>query len=257
MENKHNQNLIVLTEDFTKNGILYPIGTNAEIIGIWSGKKEDKMEMAIRINDVIIEEIEQIRYRKLYPESYKDIVGWFDFQDIYDLAVNNGKDGDRFLEVGCFMGKSTAYLMQKIKESGKDINVSVVDMFTPECSHHNDLIKANKDKGENLYKIFKENMRSLGLIPHRTLKGKSQEGYVINSFIDDEFSMIFIDAAHDYESVKADLNNFYPKLKSGGIFAGHDYGEKSCGVGRAVDEFVKENNLKLDVITASWILTKP
>ena len=84
MENKHNQNLIVLTEDFTKNGILYPIGTNAEIIGIWSGKKEDKMEMAIRINDVIIEEIEQIRYRKLYPESYKDIVGWFDFQDIYD-----------------------------------------------------------------------------------------------------------------------------------------------------------------------------
>ena len=69
--------------------------------------------------------------------------------------------------------------------------------------------------------------------------------------------MIFIDAAHDYESVKADLNNFYPKLKSSGIFAGHDYGEKSCGVGRAVDEFVKENNLKLDVITASWILTKP
>jgi len=185
-------------------------------------------------------------------KRYTDIVGWFDFQDIYDLAVKNGKDGDKFLEVGCFMGKSTAYLLQKIKESRKDISVSVIDIFEAECDHHADLI--NEHKGGTLLDIFKSNMYDLGLSAS-VLIGRSDEVY--NKLHDNTFSMIFIDAAHDYKSVKSDLNNFYPKLKSGGVFAGHDYGEKSCGVGQAVDEFVKSNSLKLDVMTASWILIKP
>lgn len=185
-------------------------------------------------------------------KSYTDIIGWFDFQDIYDMAVEKSINGDFFLEVGCFMGKSTAYLLQKIKESGKDIQVAVIDIFEAECDHHNDLIKEN-DNG-TLLQIFNKNMKDLDFYPI-IIQGKSAVKY--KEFVDNSFSMIFIDAAHDYESVKADLNNFYPKLKSGGIFAGHDYGEKSCGVGQAVDEFVKENNLKLDVMTASWILIKP
>ncbi len=185
-------------------------------------------------------------------KSYKDIIGWFDFQDIYDLAIKKANNGDLFLEVGCFMGKSAAYLLQKIKESDKRIRVWVIDIFEAECGHHNDLIKENG--GGTLLEIFKKNMAQLGFKPN-TMIGKSNEQY--KNISDESFSMIFIDAAHDYESVKADLNNFYPKLKSGGIFAGHDYGEKSCGVGQAVDEFVKENNLKLEIMTASWILIKP
>ena len=102
--------------------------------------------------------------------------------------------------------------------------------------------------------IFEKNMAQLWFKPN-TVIGKSDDQY--KNFNDESFSMIFIDAAHDYESVKADLNNFYPKLKSGGIFAGHDYGEATAGVGKAVDEFVKEKNLKLDVMTASWVLIKP
>jgi len=185
-------------------------------------------------------------------KNYTDIVGWFDFQDIYDMALEKAIDGEQFLEVGCFMGKSTAYLLQKIEESGKKITVTVIDIFEAECDHHNDLIK-EVGRGD-LFEIFNKNMQDLRLSPI-LIKGKSQEVYKLLD--DNTFSMIFIDAAHDYESVKADLNNFYPKLRSGGIFAGHDYGEKSCGVGQAVDEFVKDNNLKLDVMTASWIIIKP
>lgn len=40
------------------------------------------------------------------------------------------------------------------------------------------------------------------------------------------FDCIYIDAAHDYASVKADLEAWWPVVKSGGILAGHDFETK-------------------------------
>ena len=54
---------------------------------------------------------------------------------------------------------------------------------------------------------------------------------------------VFIDAEHTYESVKWDLELWYPKVRPGGLIAGHDYlAEEGLPwhreVKRAVDEFV-------------------
>ncbi len=159
------------------------------------------------------------------------IEGWFDFENIYDLAVDTF-DNCAFLEVGTYKGKSVAYLMSKIRDRKKNITVCVVDIFKPEYE-----------------KEFLNNMKELGFSPH-IFKGKSSE--VSHQFKDGQFAMIYIDAAHDYESVKSDLNNYYPKLKDGGIFAGHDYFEP-CGVKQAVDEFAINNNLKLEIRGSSWL----
>ncbi len=53
---------------------------------------------------------------------------------------------------------------------------------------------------------------------------------------------IYIDGAHDYRSVRADLHAWYPKLTDRGILAGHDFDDKPhhAGVGRAVAEFADE-----------------
>ena len=37
------------------------------------------------------------------------------------------------------------------------------------------------------------------------------------------FDFVYIDARHDYKGVLQDLTDWWPKLKPGGIFAGHDY----------------------------------
>lgn len=70
-------------------------------------------------------------------------------------------------------------------------------------------------------------------------------------FEDEYFDFIYLDADHSYEGVKKDLEAWWPKVKYGGILAGHDYmkdyidkeGQK-YGVYRAVNEFVKDKKLE-------------
>ena len=61
---------------------------------------------------------------------------------------------------------------------------------------------------------------------------------------DGYFDLVYIDADHQYEGVKADLITWEPKVKAGGIFAGHDYLERNgrgrrsrCEVKSAVDDY--------------------
>lgn len=45
---------------------------------------------------------------------------------------------------------------------------------------------------------------------------------------------VFIDAAHDYENVKADIRRWWPKIREGGCLVGHDANHKWPGVERAI-----------------------
>jgi hypothetical protein len=57
-----------------------------------------------------------------------------------------------------------------------------------------------------------------------------------------------LDACHTYEAVLADLNAYLPKLKKGGIMAGHDFLAKDYGVEKAVYEFCKQKNYEVNTI---------
>lgn len=54
---------------------------------------------------------------------------------------------------------------------------------------------------------------------------------------DNSVGLVYLDAGHDYESVKSDLINYFPKLVEGGIMAGHDFINPAYGVKLAVEEF--------------------
>jgi len=58
--------------------------------------------------------------------------------------------------------------------------------------------------------------------PHiHFLKMKSTEA--ADTFKDESLDWVYIDARHDYESVLEDMNAWWPKVKQGGLFSGHDY----------------------------------
>lgn len=56
---------------------------------------------------------------------------------------------------------------------------------------------------------------------------------------------VYVDAAHDYTSVRDDLVAWYPRLAPGGFIGGHDYNTPWFGVTRAVDEFRSSHGLNI------------
>lgn len=76
---------------------------------------------------------------------------------------------------------------------------------------------------------------------------------------DDSIDILYVDGSHEYDEVKQDLLDYYPKVKHGGVIGGHDYNPKGFpGVVQAVDEFCEEFGLTIDYkfIDTSWIIKK-
>lgn len=68
----------------------------------------------------------------------------------------------------------------------------------------------------------------------------------VKDFDDDTFDLVYVDACHLYADVKQDMTDWLPKVKIGGILAGHDYAGQ---VKQAVDEFCAERGTELDYQT--------
>lgn len=92
----------------------------------------------------------------------------------------------------------------------------------------------------NLCKIYSNEIENNQIIIKKAFSYEA-----VTTFPDYFFDFIYIDACHLYDCVKADLNNYLPKLKKDGLMCGHDYLETpSFGVIKAVDEFIINNNFK-------------
>ncbi len=67
--------------------------------------------------------------------------------------------------------------------------------------------------------------------------------------VPDELDLVFIDANHGYDECKRDIKTWLPKVRKGGIIAGHDYLEHTdYGVMKAVLELLEVFTLEDDVL---------
>lgn len=64
--------------------------------------------------------------------------------------------------------------------------------------------------------------------------------------VNGDFDFVFLDADHAYESVRDDLVAWWPHVRTGGLFCGHDYLKDDIpGVTRAVDEWALESGAQV------------
>jgi hypothetical protein len=159
---------------------------------------------------------------------YHEIPGWFDFQDVYREAVRRTPDGGTLVEVGCWKGKSLCFLLVEARDSGKWLNVLGVDHFRGSVGEPA-LLEEAADK--DLEGQCRRNCDRAGH-PYGLLRMASEEA--AGWYADGGIDFVFLDGSHDYDSVRADIEAWLPKVKPGGVLAGHD--RALPGVARAVAE---------------------
>jgi hypothetical protein len=180
--------------------------------------------------------------------TYHQIHGWFDFETVYQDAVDRApQHGATFVELGAWLGKSTVAMAKMIQVSKKQITFYTVDTWDGRGIKGLDLNNLKKheprvaDKLANeqsLLPIFQENLRRCKVRRFvKTLCSTTQEAST--HFDDHSLAFVFIDASHDLASVRQDILTWIKKVKPKGTLAGHDYGHpKYPGVKQAVDELL-------------------
>lgn len=165
------------------------------------------------------------------PLKHIEIGGedWFNFSEVYRHLVRKCDPAGKIVEVGSWKGRSTAFLLVEAWNKSPKIEIYAVDTWLGSQEH----IDVDSVKNGTLYDEFMANVKPVSrqLVP---LRMTSIQGS--NFFPDQSLDSVFIDAAHDYESVRADIAAWLPKVKKGGIIAGHDYMCGWPGVDRAVAE---------------------
>ena len=178
---------------------------------------------------------------------YNSIHGWTDehIKFLYTKAVNENSDGAHFVEIGSWKGMSAAYMCVEIINSGKKIKFDCVDPWTgtSEAEHGFDQDYQNK----TLFETFNNNLKSVQAY-YNAVRMPSVDAAKL--YEDESLDFVFIDGAHDYDNVKADILAWLPKVKSGKILCGHDW----CwgGVRPAVEEILGRENEEIQLTNGQW-----
>jgi predicted O-methyltransferase YrrM len=134
------------------------------------------------------------------------IPGYFTFPAYYQWVANQARAPWHGVEVGVYTGQSAAYLSVALN-GGEYTNLIQLDLVDLELTKHGAL--------KNLAPITSTGI--IGVV-HELDSVEASKLYA-----DESLDFVFIDADHSYEAVKRDIAAWLPKVKSGGIIAGHDY----------------------------------
>ena len=178
---------------------------------------------------------------------YINFDGWFHAVSLYKKMVEAAPDeGAHFVEVGSWQGQSTAYMAVEIANSGKAIRFDAVDHFNGDAE-----TAAFMPRRRPLLEIFIDNLHRHALFEYvRPIVAESTRAALL--YDDCSLDFVYLDASHDYESVKADIMAWWPKIKVGGILAGDDFSEYHKGLRRAVKEF----GVEYAIDGVNWIVRK-
>lgn len=167
---------------------------------------------------------------------YQNIFGYFTWPDFYSYLAKvavyepDAYDPDacwlrpswKGVEVGVFRGQSAAYLGVELINQKAETHfcLDLVDLFPDEPV---------AEVARRLQPIAEV----LGVIR------QEDSAQAARHYQDESLDFVFIDADHSYQAVKRDIGAWLPKVKPGGIIAGHDYTPDPFigdGVIRAVNE---------------------
>ncbi len=168
----------------------------------------------------------------LVPKSQR-IHGWMNYEDIYRRAVASIPENGQIVEVGVWQGRSLCFLAEVALAIGKRCQIYGVDPFRNFVAVDRGYPRELREtvRNHSWLHLAAANLHEQGVLDYvNLLQLRSLQAARI--FERESLDFVWIDGAHDYETVRADIAAWWPLIKRGGILAGHDYNKSQ--VRRAV-----------------------
>jgi predicted O-methyltransferase YrrM len=186
------------------------------------------------------------------------------------------KKPKHFLEVGVFCGVTSRNICELLRNMhGDDFSYTGFDLFGDKIDqelneaepeyvksqkfsnpfkhvYYNFLLKENLNSIKSVEKFLKKFKKNINLVKGDTNKTLKQTNLK-------KIDFAFIDGGHSYETTFSDLSTLYSSMKNKSkTIICDDYADASyiTEVKKAVDDFVKKNNLNLKIIKGKFALIK-
>lgn len=172
---------------------------------------------------------------------------WFGYMDFYKRQVEAHPAWLLFVELGAWKGHSTSYLARLVKDRA-GAEVVAVDLWEATTDP---AIVGHAAAGDLPYlrEIFHANLELAGVLDWvRAVDSETADA--AGPFDDRSVDFVFVDARHDYESVLADVVAWSPKIRPGGVMAGHDASLGS--VQKAIHDHFGADRIQRDVMQDVW-----
>jgi predicted O-methyltransferase YrrM len=178
--------------------------------------------------EIRMTEHEAARWRPWIEGWSEDILPW------YDAVARALPQNAVVVELGTARGRSALFLAERLTllERG-DVQIWCVDTW--EGAELGKMLRTLVQYPEVLQATNSSGLEDVDVVSKlRLVRCESTRASWL--FADGAVDVVFVDADHSYDGVRADVATWLPKLKPGGLLAGHDYSPDWPGCMQAVDE---------------------
>ena len=185
-------------------------------------------------------------------KRFRHIEGWLNDHEgylLYRLARDGEGDG-AIVEIGSWMGLSTAWLAAGSKEAGRE-HVHAIDVFDGGAMMKDTEVIRNEG---TTYNRFAENLEGLALFDH-VEPIIADSGDAARRWTKGAIRLLFIDGDHRYHAVKADFDLWSPHVAAGGFVVLDDATEQYPGVLQLIGEVLAESSSWQQVLSTGKTAT--
>lgn len=147
-------------------------------------------------------------------------------------------------KVGAEIGVAGGHFSEKLCRTIPNLKMFCID---PWGTYDQNRRGGGQSQHDRNYELTKEKLKNYDATLIRKFSMDA-----IKDIEDESLDFVYIDGNHDFKFVLEDIIEWSKKVKPGGIVSGHDYYHfHNSGVIEAVDLYVKQNNLDLQITEGS------
>lgn len=162
--------------------------------------------------------------------------------------------------VGVEVGSGFGGFAERILEQWPG-TLYMIDPWTRQPDH---VYREATNRQVNLDKWYEQAVAAVSRFENRARILRTFSDLAAPQFEDESLDFVYIDGNHSFEAVTLDLALWFPKVRRGGIFSGHDYYDSEergnyCYVKSALDTWSRDNNqtvLTTEGGCTSWYMVK-